>query len=125
MGMMAKGHHNRHCNMAKADDLNWMGLNPDMVWSNGIYLFIGFCIIGNAWFHGPRAPKNKFEKYWRRSRELRKVLDDKDWVKTNPEAKVILEKEYNSLRKRVKPRLQRLVAVSEWTEQNPYAASLL
>lgn len=42
-------HHNVKCNMASNETLNgnfgWMGLNSDMVWSNGIYLVVGLLIM--------------------------------------------------------------------------------
>jgi len=45
-------HHNQNCNMATADNLSWMGLNPDMVWSNAVYpVMAGLLMLISSFYH--------------------------------------------------------------------------
>jgi len=63
-------HHNAQCNLAPDDSLDWMGLNPDMVWSNAVYLVAGaFIMLAAAKHHtedaaecqDSQAPLQEFE----------------------------------------------------------------
>eukprot|EP00927_Polykrikos_kofoidii_P024834 TRINITY_DN22470_c0_g1_i1.p1 TRINITY_DN22470_c0_g1~~TRINITY_DN22470_c0_g1_i1.p1 ORF type:complete len:622 (+),score=59.30 TRINITY_DN22470_c0_g1_i1:214-2079(+) len=56
-------HHNERCNLAGPESINWMGLNPDMTWSNFVYFVSAGLIYIMSWYY--RSPRFRafFSRY--------------------------------------------------------------
>eukprot|EP00927_Polykrikos_kofoidii_P032190 TRINITY_DN27498_c0_g1_i1.p1 TRINITY_DN27498_c0_g1~~TRINITY_DN27498_c0_g1_i1.p1 ORF type:complete len:624 (-),score=63.98 TRINITY_DN27498_c0_g1_i1:104-1975(-) len=49
--MKQQCHHNEDCNLVGPSEVNWMGLNPDMTWSNFVYFITAALIYAASWYH--------------------------------------------------------------------------